>query len=605
MWGKVWRKTPGSVWLAVVLGGVLLCVGCSSASVAFKEGRRAEEQKDYDSAVVDFQKALQTQPNNTRIQIYEKQARAEASLAHLQLGRELLRENRPEQAAGEFQKAVSIDPSNQAAAQELQRIVLNQAAAASRRQSAIRQAMQAQEQAQTAGVQLKPLSRAVIPTLNLAGNSREVFRALGDIAGVNVVFYHDFESRAISLHLSSVTIEDALHAASAEAGVFWKAITPNTILIIPDTPMNRQNLESNVLKTVYLQNPMEAQDRMAILTAVKQVIGLQLKAFDNPDANAIVLYGEPELVDEAEQLIRGLDRGQAEVLIDVDVLEADKSYMRDLGLEPVPITNDTLGVLGFNPSTTTSTTTSSGQATTTPYVPLNQLGKIGTKDFSVVLSGVVANALLTDNRTHILQSPQVRVTAGQKATLKIGEQVPFATGSFGVPTASVTSSTTSAYGLLANTQFNYKDVGVDLSMQPYVAANGDIVLHAHVTVSAVGTPTNIGGVEEPVFTDREVEHVIRLREGQTTLLGGLIQTQTTRSVTGLPGLAEVPILKYFFSDQTYNVQDEEVLIMMTPHIVRLPESTQTAASNESPAVAEPPAPSRMAPGLPRRGGIPQ
>jgi len=571
--GKIRSKSSGKALLLVAVGGVLFYSGCDSSSVAFREGRKAEEQKDYDSAVVDFQKALRTQPNNSRLLIYEKQARAEASLTHLQRGSELLKENRSEEAAGEFQKAVSIDPSNQAAVQELRQILAKQAARVARRETAIQTAMESQDQTTTEGAQLKPLSRSVIPVLHISGNSKEVFAALGKIAGINVGFYHGFQSRTISLDMSDVTIEDALQMAAAEAGAFWKAITPNTILIIPDTPLNRQNLESDLLKTVYLQNPMEAQDRMAILTAVKQVIGLQLKAFDNPDANAIVLYGSPERVNAAEELIHALDRSQAEVLIDVDILEADKSYVRDLGLEPVPITGNTLGELGFNPSTTTS----SG----TPYVSLNQLGKISTGDFSVVLSGVVANALLTDSRTHILQSPQVRVTAGQKATLKIGEQVPYATGSFGVPT----SSSTSTSSLLTNTQFNYKDTGVDLVMQPFVAANGDIVIHAKVEISAVGPSSDIGGVEEPTFTDREVEHVIRLKEGQTSLLGGLIQTQTTRSTTGLPGLGEVPILKYFFSDQNINVQDTEVLIMMTPHLVRLPESVPTTASNRLPAAA--------------------
>lgn len=582
MSGKIGRKAPGRIWwLAVAIGGVLIYTGCSSASVAFREGRKAEEQKDYDSAVIDFRKALQLQPNNTQFLIHEHEARSKASLAHLARGRELLKQNRPGEASGEFQKAVSIDPGNQAAAQELQRILLKQSAAAAARQQIIRKALEAEEQAQSAGVQLKPLSRSILPVLHIAGQSKEVFRALANIAGINVVFYHDFQARAISLDLSSVTIGDALAAAAAEAGVFWKAITPNTILIIPDTPSNRQNLESNVLKTVYLQNPMQAQDRMAILTAVKQVIGLQLKAFDNPDANAIVLYGTPNMVNEAESLIHGLDRGQAEVLIDVSVLEADRDRLRDLGLSPVPISGDTMAAIGYNPpSTTTSTSTSGTTTPTTPTLGLNQLGKLSTGDFSIVLPGVIANALLTDNRTHILQNPQVRVTAGQKATLKIGEQVPFATGSFGVPTAGVTSPTAGGFGLLANTQFNYKDVGVDLTMQPFVAANGDIVIHAHVEISSVGTPVNIGGVEEPEFNQRQVDHVIRLKEGQTSLLGGLIQTTTTRIANGLPGLGEIPLLKYFFSTQSYEMIDQEVLIMMTPHVVRLPSPLGVTASNQ-------------------------
>ncbi len=597
------RSTPGSAaWMAVVIGSVLLYAGCSSTTVAFRQGVKAERQHDYDTAVVDFQKALQSQPENPRFLLYEKDARAEDSILHLDRGRELLAQKRPDAAAAEFQRAIGIDPSNQAAAQELHAIVLKQAAAKARREAIIRNTMEQSQQPSAAGViQLRPLSRTVIPVLHISGSSQEVFTALGKIAGLNVVFFHDFQARPISLDLESVTIGQALRAAEAEADVFWKAITPNTILLIPDTPSNRQRLESDVLKTVYLQNPMQAQDRMAILTAVKQVVGLT-KSFEDPAANALILYGTPEQVNAANELIHSLDRGKAEILIDVSVMEADKNYMRDLGLVPVPLSNNTLGALGFNPPTATSTTSSSGTTATTPYLNLNQLGKISTGDFSVVLSGVEANALMSDERTHILQSPQVRVTAGQKAILKIGEEVPFATGSFGVPTAGVVGSTTSSAGLLANTQFQYKDVGVDLTVQPYVAANGDIILHAVVDISSVGTPTNIGGVEEPEFTDRSVDHTIRLQEGETSLLGGLIQSQLTKTVTGLPGLADVPILKYFFSDNSYAVTDEEVLIMMTPHIIRLPEPLAASAAQEVAAPASGTAPAYR-PGF-TRGGRP-
>jgi general secretion pathway protein D len=569
-----WKALARVLALAIIVGTVLVFIGCGSA--AFREGRKAEEQKDYDTAVVDFQKALRTRPNDSKILIAEREARNKASLAHLERGRALLKENRPDDAAGEFQKAISVDPSNQAAGQELRLILAKQVVSTTRRQKALREAMEARERAETAGgVQLKPLPQGVIPVIYFSANSKQVFRALGKMAGLNVVFYYEFEPKQISLDLSEVTIGDALRAAAAEAGVFWKAITPNTILVIPDTPSNRRRLQSNVLKTVYLQNPLAAQDRMAILTAVKQVIGLELKAFDNPETNSIVLDGSPSDVEAAEHLIRSLDRGQPEVLIDVSVLEMDKDRMRDLGLSPVPISGDTMAALSFSPPTTSSSSTSTPPAGPT----LAQLGKLTTGDFQLVLPGVIANALLTDSRSHILENPQLRVTAGEKATLKIGEQYPYATGSFGIPTSSVVNSTTSSLSLLSNTQFNYKDVGVNLIIQPYVAADGDVVLHAQIQISSVGTPVNIGGVSEPVFTQREVDHVIRLKEGQTSLLGGLIQTQTNLNVSGLPGLADIPIVKYLFSTQSTEVVKQEVLIMMTPHVIGMPTPPTVSASN--------------------------
>jgi general secretion pathway protein D len=591
------RALRDAVLMVVVIGSILLYAGCSSTTVAFRQGVKAEQQHDYDAAVVDFQKALQSQPDNSRYLLYEKDARTEDSILHLKRGRALLAQNQTDAAAAEFQTAVGVDPSNEAAAQELRQILIKKAAEKARREQIIHGTMEQNQQPDTSGaVQLHALSPTIIPVLHISGNSREVFRALGKIAGLNVVFYHDFENRPISLDLESVTIEQALEAAEAEAGVFWKAITPNTILLIPDTPINRERLESDVLKTVYLQNPTQAQDRMAILTAVKQVVGLT-KSFVDPNANALILYGTPEQVQAADHLIQSLDRGKAEILIDVSVVEADKNYMRDLGLEPVPITGNTIAAIGFNPPTSTSTTSSStGTASTTPYLSLNQLGKIGTGDFAAVLSGVEANAILSNEITHILQSPQVRVMAGQQAILKIGEEYPYATGSFGLPATSVVSSSTSTSSLLSETQFQYKDIGVDVTVTPDVAANGDIILKSKVEISAFGGDEDIGGVEEPLFTDRSDEAMFRLTEGETSLLGGLIESQIENTTTGLPGLADIPVLKYFFSDNNKTVTDQEVLIMMTPHIIRLPERLSAAAEKEIAA------PASQTPGMPTYGG---
>ncbi len=598
------KKWDSASWAFVLaLGMVLLCTSCNPASVAFRQGRKAEEQKDYDTAVIHFQQALQQQPNNTHYMIWAKDARYKASYAHTDRGRQLLSQHEPDAAAGEFQKAVSLDPSNQAAAQELQKILLKQSAAQQRRERAIRQAMERHDQAQTSGVvELKQLSTEPIAHLHISSNSRNVFETLAKLAGINVVFYYSFQPKSISLDLTNVTILDALKAAADEADVFWKPVTPNTILVVPDNLTNRRELEPKELRTVYLQNPLPPSDRTAILTAVKQVAGI-LQAFENPETNSITVYDSPEKVDAAVELIHNLDRGKAEVLIDVTVLEADKDRLRDLGLAPVPLSSGgTMAAVGFAPSGT-GTTTSSG-VTIPPNLTLNNLKNLRTNDFSIELPGVIANALLTDSRTHILQNPQVRVTAGEKATLHIGSRVPFATGSFGVPSAGVGGGVGgSAFGLLANTQFQYQDVGVSLVITPFVAADGDIILNNKIDISAVGTPSNIGGLEEPTFTERSIEHTIRLKEGEVSLLGGLIQSQTTNSVSGLPGLGDIPLLRYLFSTTTAETTDQEVLIMLDPHVIRLPDAFGATAQPQA-ADALPSVPSARPASQPLHG-VPQ
>jgi general secretion pathway protein D len=577
--------------------GLVFSLACTPASSAYKEGRKAELRKDYDSAVVDFDKALQVQPDNPLYQIHETDARARASHFHFELGKRDLLEHREDDAAAEFQKAVAIDPTNQAAAQELHRLMAKQAAEANARQQALKGAMATRAATVgSGGVTLNTLPQEPIAHLHISADSRKVFETLGKLANLNVVFYHDFQSRPISLDLTNIRIGDALQVAAYEANAFWKAVTPNTILVIPDTPNNRRMLENQVLKTVYLSNPITPADRTAIVSALKQVVGAQ-QVFDNPQSNSIIIRDTPAKVAAATQLIRSLDLGKAEVLVDITVFEADRDRLNDLGLYPVPLSGvgngNVLTAVGYNPPGTA--------AGTIPLLSLNQLGSgLKLKDFSIVLPGIQANAVLSDNRTHILQNPQVRVTDGMTAKVKIGERVPIATGSFGVPTGVATQ--TGGFGLLANTQFQYQDVGVNLDITPHVSTNGEISLHAKIDISAEGSSVNIGGIEEPTFTQRTIEHDIRLQEGEVSLLGGLIQTQTVRITSGLPGLGDVPILKYFFSDNSTEVQETEVMIMMTPRVIRLPESPSQATASltgaNGPGVAQPPLPFR-APGRQR------
>jgi general secretion pathway protein D len=599
MWGRGTR-------LLAVVGMLLLSMACSPGSAAFRLGRKAEARKDYDTAIIYFGKALQQEPENAQFLIHDSLARTRSSAFHLKQGRRLLAENKTEEAAGEFQKAVSVDPSNEAAAQELAKLAAAQAAAKAQREKALQQALKEQEQAAlpAAGVQLKPFPKEPLAHFRLSNTSKVVFDTLAKLADLNVAYSHDFQPKPLSLDLTNVRLEDALHIAALSANVFWKVVTPNTILIVPDTPTNRREYEEEVLRTFHLANPLAPADRTAISTALKQVLGLT-KVIDNPESNTIIIRDTPERVVAAGELIHSLDLARGEVLVDVSVMEASVDRVRNLGLAPQTLSNGSIVGLLFTPPGSSTTTSSSGTPTTpTTGLPLNQLKHLTTSDFSIILPDFVAQALLNDSRSRVLQNPQVRVTDGQTAKLRIGSRIPFATGSF-LPSfgGAVGGGTggTPGFGLLASTQFQYQDIGVNLDITPHITATGEVALHAIVEILSHAGDETIGGLTEPIFGQRKIEHDIRLKEGEVSLLGGLIERDDTKSRTGLPGLGDIPGLGLLFSTESKEHRDTEVLIMLTPHIVRLPEVRQAASATPvgTEGIGRGPQPFIPPPGLPQ------
>ena len=370
-------------------------------------------------------------------------------------------------------------------------VLAKQAQAKKAHTEAIQKALKAREEEnQPAAVKLQPLPQEPLAHFRLSADSRRVFETLGKLAGLNVAFTPDFRPAPLSEDLSGIKIEDALKLVAMQSKSFWKVVTPNTILVIPDNPNNRRDYDEEVLKTIYLSNPLAPADRTAITTALKQVLGLQ-RIMDNPDANAIIIRDTPAKVAAAEQLVRQLDRAKAEILIDIDIVEADRDRIRDLGLTPATISSSgsiTPGLqagAGFAPTSTVSGTT-----TTVSSAAINTLSY---KDYAVVLPGATAQAVLNDSKTHIMQSPEIRVTDGQTAKVKIGSRVPYATGSF-LPSLGGTTSSSGSVGLLASTQFQFQDIGVNLDLTPHLLSTGEIAVHAKIEISSLGASISVGGI---------------------------------------------------------------------------------------------------------------
>ena len=301
--------------------------------------------------------------------------------------------------------------------------------------------------------------------------------------------------------------------------------------------------------------------------------------------NAIVIRDTPDKLALAAKIIADIDRAKPEVLVHVQVLTASVNRLRDLGILPgqsisvafsprAAFQPGSTSTTSTTSTTTTTTTTSTTSTTSTPQITLNYLKKIGWQDFAITLPGAQANAILTDDRTRIIQDPELRVTDGQKATLKIGERVPVATGSFQAGVGVGVTGSSGVVNPLVNTQFQYIDVGVNIEVTPRVHPDGEVSMKLVVEVSSITGTSNIGGISQPVISQRKIEHDIRLKEGEVSVLGGLIERTDTKNINGIPGIGEVPLMRYLFSDNQVSYQEDETLIVLTPHILRLPSLSE-------------------------------
>jgi general secretion pathway protein D len=557
-----WEKAVLCVCLAV------FAAGCPKGQTEYAQGRKAETIADYDAALTYYQQALKADPNNANLKIKVNQVRFEASESHIKQGLEARKKGDLQGALAEFQRAGVIDPSSPVAEQELRRT----AAMISDKNRAADAAAEVppdpNEQPLAAmPPEIKPLSRAPI-NLKMSNDAKIVFDTVAKLAGLTVIYDPDFPARRITTELNNVTLEQALDIVSLESKAFWKPVTENIIFVIPDQPQKRRDYEEQVVKTFYLANTVQPQDLTEIVTGLRQLLDLK-RIHQLNSQNAIIVRDTPDKLLLAEKMIADIDKAKPEVVVQVEVLQARTDRLRDLGVLPMQSASLTINP---NASTTTTTTggTTTGTTTPSPTVTFDQLRHLNGNSYSVTVPSITANAVLTDTYTKIIQNPEIRSIDGQPAKLRVGDKVPVATGSF---QAGVGVGATGVNPLV-NTQFQYLEVGVNVDITPRVHPNHEVSMKVIIEVSSVTGTSTIGGIQQPIISQRKIEHDIRLKEGEVNVLGGLFEKTDTRTLNGWPGLAKIPFLRYFFSDDKIDHQENEVLIVLTPRIVRIPEWTK-------------------------------
>ncbi len=558
-------------WTNLLLGVSfgLLAAGCPKGNSDFNQGKKAETLQDYDAALTYYQKAFKTDPYNANYKIKLNQMRFEAGQMHVKRGLELRKKGDLQGAAGEFQRAEAVDPSSPIAEQELNKTV-DMIAEKNRAADAAAEPLVDQNQPPLSQMppQIKPLPRTGI-NLSMTNDAKIVFETICKIAGLTVIFDPDFPARRIPVELNNVTLEQALDIASLESKAFWKPVTENIIFVIPDQPQKRRDYEEQVVRTFYLSNTVQPQDLTEIVTGLRQLLDVKRIQQVNSQ-NAIIVRDTPDKLLLAEKMINDIDKAKPEVVVQVQVLEARTDRLRDLGIFP-----GQTATVAFTPNGTSSSSSgSSGSSTTSNALSLDQLKHLALKDYSITLPGATANAIMSDTSTKILQNPEVRSVDGQTAKLRIGDKIPIATGSF---QAGVGVGATGGAGFvnpLVNTQFQYLEVGVNIDLTPRVHPNREISLKLKVEISSHTGDAAIGGISQPIISQRVVDHDIRLKEGEVSILGGLLQRTDTKNLEGWPGLGKLPLLRYLFSHEKTDHQEDEVLIVLIPRVVRMPEWTR-------------------------------
>jgi general secretion pathway protein D len=534
-----------------------------SAKAAYAKGVDAEARQNYEQAFDYFKQAYSLKPKDLRYRTAYERTRFLSASSHVHRGQILRDAGKLDEALVEFQKGLEIDPSSFIAQQEVKRTQqMIREAQGPPPQAAAPTVLRKRLEAAQGPVELAAISNLPI-TLKVTEKSNVIYETVGKLAGINVLFDPDYTARQVHVELNNVTLEEALEIISFETKTFWRPVTPNTIFVAQDNPAKRKELEQNVIKTFYLSNlsqPTELQDIVNAMRTILEVSRIQ----QLPSQGAIVVRGTPDQMALAQKLVDDLDKAKPEVLIEVAVMQVSRDRAHTLGINPPTSVSVALQP---NISTVTPTTTVNGTTTTSPTpssggVSLNSLANLNATDFQVTIPQATATALMTSSDTKVIQNPQIRALDGQKATLKIGDRVPVATGSFQPGIGGV------GINPLVNTQFQYLDVGVNIDITPRVHAGREVSLKMTMDVSDVDSYVSIGGISQPVIGQRKIENEIRLKDGEVSLLGGMMQDTRTKSLSGLPGLSSIPILRYFFSQDTSDHSTNEIVFILIPHIVR-------------------------------------
>lgn len=539
--------------VVVVALAALVAAGCATGR-AFARGESAGQAGDWESAVGFYRQALQDDPDRPDYKIALERAMVAAAAMFTERGRQLEEAGQPDEALRAYRKAQEFEPSNRtlgAKAAEIERLLRDRIEAATPRP-------EIEKMRQEARRSIEPVLSPTNPEpliVNLINTSlREILSFIGNYSGINVTFDRDFQDRSITLRLEGVSLEQALQQIMISNQLFYKVVNERTIIVAADSTQKRQQYEDQVIRTFFISNA-DATELQTLLNTLLRVAGMavQPQIVPNKTANTITIRATAPVVQIAERIIQANDKPRAEVSVDVQILEVSRERAKRYGLD----LGSYSAALNFSPEAAPGDTAK-------PF-NLNTISQgVSTADFYLSVPSAVIRFLESDSQTKVLAKPNLRGTEGQKLSLNLGEDVP-------VPSTTFTPLATGGAAANPLTSYGYRTIGIIVDMTPRVTYDGDIILEISVENSARGQDTNIAGQNLPSFFSRKVQTKLRLRDGESNLLAGLLREDERRSLTGFPGIMRLPIVKQLFSNNDNTIKQTDIVMLLTPRIVRTHE----------------------------------
>ncbi len=539
----------------ILILSMLMLVACFKPK-GYDEASSAFQKKNWDGAAAKFAKLVIAYPDNVEFKVKWEMAKNNAAKYHARLGRKETMKGNLDQAVKEYNKSLFYDSTNHYVQDQLDRVmkkILQQEKERDKKGTALEQ-MREDVQGKTGVPMLNPASDQPIDLYFPAKKSlRDIYHALGKSSGINILFDTSFQDTQIAIDLRGMTFYNALKSLMLATGHFYKVIDNQTIIILKDTKQNHDKYDDKIIKVFYLSyaKPIDMKNNLRLLTGIKEI-------FDNKDLNCVVVMGTPQQIAIANRIVSLNDKPKAEVMVDFELMEVNRSNLDQLGISPTDGSNPAYKVgAGLFSDSADTTSTSPGFVDRNAAVwrfgiPLLQL------DF-----------LKSIGEAKEVSNPTIRVSEGEKGKILIGQSVPIATTSF-TPFTGSTGTDTSAYSGIGGqplTSFNYQEVGIKIEVEPRVHHNGDISLKLKLEVSSI--VDNKTGFQ-PVIGKRTVETVLRVKNGESVMMAGLLKDTERTSLNGIEGLADIPLLGRLFSSTKKELEQSDVMMTITPHIVRGP-----------------------------------
>lgn len=523
----------------------LLAAGCAT-SAAMRRGRTAEQRQDYDRAVVEYANALRTHPDHTDARLGLERAKLRAAEGHFLRARRLSATGKLDAALVEYELASELNPAGGDIDDELRSTrnkLRAKVAVAQDGKTELQSLIERTRDLPPPGLDL-PTDVKMPTSLSFRdAGSRDVFAAIARFAGISLIFDPAFRETPVTVDLRNASLETALNTVTAGTRSFFRVTAPQTVIVIPDTPAKRREYEEEVVRTFYLSNA-DLKETMDLLRLVLDARRIS----PTTGTNALTIKDTPEHIAAAARVLSAIDKARPELLIDVELLEVDRTRLQEYGLQVA-----SPGSPGVDGSATVP-------ADSVRPLTLQSLRNLSQSDILLAnLPGLYYRLLKTDANTRTLANPQLRTSEGASAQARFGERVP-------VPVTTFAPIATGGTPQQPITSFNYENIGVNIDITPRTHHDDDVTLLLKIAVTSI-SGTGFGGL--PTFGNREINTTIRLRDGETNMLAGLIRDDERQSLNGVPGLSDLPVVGRLFAHTQKTSQQTDIILTLTPHIIRV------------------------------------